>query len=609
MKLVHPSALSSFSKYRQVKALLKETGRASNSDWYRGPLSLDTQLHIFVSESEFDQSVLLVNSEKKAKIVTIPEPSQWADVSKMQRWLETFVSTHLPKKAKSLGVIVHIADEFSLAELGTDIEDVSQLGALRDTIFYSPQNILSDRTINPDERSWRVFPYHGSSGHEACGTAVSVSRRLQNLVQSLRDAGEANSFPVIVQALSAPLVALSLIPQTTTPAANRPFLGVLQYTTYSVLALFSAEGNLAQLRTLRHRGDFPPNIITGIQTMAASLGMADPSVHVLPMAGRAAAKTMMEFIFEQAPEMKPAQARMGLRVTDDGKHIRPEIAAFMPAVEEEKNTGAVSKLTSAVSLTRKWVLQAVPELGQTIENSATFAGLRDQSWHLQDFLPPSKEELEILPNPGDIKMLKTGGLLSKVAAIALLGVGSFVGYNLFKFSKDPAKAANAAPFVAEQKAASAQLADYTLYDELYKDRSRAWAAMELPTAIFTDPKLCKISSCRYGFSALTSQNPADKAGLSRTWTMEGAATPAALPFLNQIATKQGIAPFFDKLATLTGDTSFAVGTDPNRVVSVELDRSSAASRTAEQKDDYSISFKINVTQLIYSPDPLTFAAN
>jgi len=608
MRLVHPSALSSFAKYRQVRALLRQTNRASNSDWYRGPLSLDSQLHVFLSDTEFDQWVLHVGSEKKCKLLEPLGEGEWINTEAVHKWLQALLEAELPKKSNSLGIVIHLANDFALTELASNFNDAESLKAARDDIHYNPADVLRDRTLNPEERSFRLFPYAGVGGNVPAGVAVSTNRRYQALIQAFRDGGEALNFPVIVEALSAPLVSLSNIPKVITPPAERSFVCVLQYTNFSLLSFFSHAGNLMQLRTLRHRGkDYPPNIVSALSTMSSALGLANASYHILPLAGRAASKNLREIIFEQAPEMKPAEARMGLKLTDDGKHVRPEIAGFLPSEEEEKaSLSPATKLTSAVSLTRKWVLQASGEGGVDIEKSTTFKSLTEDGWHLQDFMPPSREEIEILPNQSDIKLYKIGAILKKMAALFVIGFLGFTLFSAFRAQKDPAWVSNPTPLQVEKTTLAERVKSYQVYDDLFKDRSKAWSSIELVSVMFPHPKVIKLDTIDYSFKPSGGKgNGKGEGDLLREWVIGGEARRSAIRDLSALNSKEELVKIFEKVAGLTKDSSFnMIGLD-SRDVEVDMETSTLPSK---QDSDFDIGFRLRLTQIFKKEDSLFFGA-
>src|SRR5690606_10072327 len=134
--------------------------------------------------------------------------------------------------APSLGVILHLADEFTLAELKQEFDDPVMIAELRQTVIDHPASVLDDTSRDFTQNTWRVIPYLGSAtGH--IGTTVSVTHQYQPFLDAIRRLGEKENFPLVTKALSAPLVALLGIPGTVTRNADRPFVVILQYPSFT----------------------------------------------------------------------------------------------------------------------------------------------------------------------------------------------------------------------------------------------------------------------------------------------------------------------------------------------------------------------------------------
>ena len=114
-------------------------------------------------------------------------------------------------KADSLGVILHLADEFATAELNPELDNPGGLTELRTAAAYEPASILEDTSISASESAFRIVPY-AAAGSEAVGTTITISRQYDAMLNVLRRAGENANFPVITQSVSAPLLAILGLP-------------------------------------------------------------------------------------------------------------------------------------------------------------------------------------------------------------------------------------------------------------------------------------------------------------------------------------------------------------------------------------------------------------
>ena len=118
-------------------------------------------------------------------------------------------------------MILHIADEFATTELKPELNNPAALADLRDTALTDPGSILEDSSIMVDQASWRVLPYPAANS-EVIGTTITVTKQYAPLIETLRLAGEAENFPVITHALSAPLVAIMGLSQSLRPTPGKP---------------------------------------------------------------------------------------------------------------------------------------------------------------------------------------------------------------------------------------------------------------------------------------------------------------------------------------------------------------------------------------------------
>lgn len=184
-------------------------------------------------------------------------PALSAEILQNPARLDAFIAEALRAArshgATSLGVILHIADEFATTELKPEFDSPAALSELRDTAVTDPGSILEDSSILADQASWRVLPYP-AAGSQVIGTTITISKQHAPLIAKLREAGEGENFPIITHALSAPLVAIMGLSQSIIQTPGKPFVAILQYPWFTVLAFFNEHADLRLIRTLQHRG-------------------------------------------------------------------------------------------------------------------------------------------------------------------------------------------------------------------------------------------------------------------------------------------------------------------------------------------------------------------
>ncbi|RYD46255.1 MAG: hypothetical protein EOP85_07830 [Verrucomicrobiaceae bacterium] len=245
----HPASLSALQQFGQACAILRNTTRASNPAWYQEALELNLQLHIRTDGAGIST---FYHDRKKAQWT--PGPSLTSEILHDPAKLESVVAEALrysrSNGASSLGVILHIADEFATTELKPELDNPASLPDMREAVVNDPGSVLEDSTIQADQASWRVMPYP-AAGSEVIGTVIAISRQYAAFFDALRVAGEAGNFPVITHALSAPLVTLMGLGQTIKPTPGKPFVAILQYPWFITLAFFNDHADLRFIRTLQ----------------------------------------------------------------------------------------------------------------------------------------------------------------------------------------------------------------------------------------------------------------------------------------------------------------------------------------------------------------------
>src|SRR5690606_23598503 len=143
--------------YRQAKQVLKHTSRASNADWYHEAMELDRQWHIWVDGRQVVSSVFdrksgqwmegprailpkdngvsagtrkpmdqdavraLNDGLNQAQLDAIFAHFDEEDLRSLHESLSRLVrGKDFGGKVKSLGVVLHLADEFAIADLAPE---------------------------------------------------------------------------------------------------------------------------------------------------------------------------------------------------------------------------------------------------------------------------------------------------------------------------------------------------------------------------------------------------------------------------------------------------------------------------------------------------------
>lgn len=576
----HPASLNAFQQFRQACSILRNTTRASNPAWYQDALELKFQLHIRTDGSGI---TTFYHDSKKAKWSNGPSLSE--EILQDPAPLDTFVAEILrfsrSHGASSLGVILHVADEFATTELKPELDNPAALSDLRDTAISDPGSILEDSSILADQASWRVLPYP-AAGSEVIGTTITISKQHAPLIAKLRETGDAENFPIITHALSAPLVAIMGLSKAAEPTPGKPFVAILQYPWFTALAFFNEHADLRLVRTLQHRGlHRSTNFRNALTTTNASLEFVDPDLFLLPL----------------------------------GENVDATLCADLK----------ITFTTSRVEVVRQieiegipaWcpepVISAQPAAPAASGTSHTFTILREEKWALQDFLPTPREIVEIYPSRSEMRLLKLLRLAQvAVFAIAVLCIAYF-GFGIIdlirrpEWSFDPSQAELTKGRLAKLTS-ERQKSEH--WNNLLEDRSKAWTSMESLSRMF--PQNGGMLVKTYAHAAKPDSTPGKaKVGFVKEWKITGYARDEALEYLNTLNTREGISAHFSEISRITGNSAYnpSVG-NRNIVVNVRTqENSSYKNIPPEEIDDadqstYPFTFDLTITQRFEATDPM-----
>lgn len=576
----HPTSLNALQQFRQACSILRNTTRASNPAWYQDALELNFQLHIRPDGSRISAFYF---DRKKAQWTDGPALTEeiLRDPSKLESTIAEILRHARSKGATSLGVVLHIADEFATNELKPELDNPAALHDLREAALHDPGSILDDSSILATQASWRVVPYP-AAGSEAIGTTVTLTRQYSHLLAALRQAGETANYPIVTRALSAPLVAIMGLAQSLETTPGKAFVTILQYPWFTVLAFFNEHADLRLIRTFQHRGvRRAANLRNALNTTSASLEFVDPDLFLLPLG-------------EDVDTTLEANLRITLSASRV-KRVNPVHTEGVPDWCPEP------------------VIAATPVSAEQAATSHTFAVLRDEKWALQDFLPTPRDIVEIYPSRSEMRLLRALRLARvAVVAIAILGLAYFF-YGMIdlvrrpEWSFDPSQAGVSKDRLAKLTS-ERQKTDH--WNNLLEDRSKAWAAMESLARMFPDNGGMLVKT--YSHSSKPDSTPGQaKVGFVKEWKITGYARDEALEYLNTLNTREGINAHFSEVARVTGNAAYAPNTG-NRNISVNVRTQENTTfkpippevSNVSDESTYPFTFDLTITQRFEATDPI-----
>jgi hypothetical protein len=565
--------------------VLTSTTRASNPAWYQDALSIDLQLHI---RQDGENITTFYHQRSKAEWSKGPEIND-ATLRDPERIRS--IATHLIKHARSLvasslGVILHIADEFATSELKPDFDSPAALEELRATAYTKPTEILEDSSAIMSEHSWRVLPYP-AQGSGVIGTTATVSRQYDAFLTSLREAGEAENFPIITHALSAPLVSLMGLPKLVHLTPNKPFVAVLHYPCFTALFFFNEHADLLLTRSLQHRHSHRSlNLRNALTTTDASLELIDPDMPVIELDPNPTT-SIHEELSKAFPASKVSLASI---VSENGMPawcIEPRICNSQDSNDE----GA---------------------------NSLTFSILSSEKWALQDFLPCAIEIAELYPNRSEMKLIRNlaHARLGLFAAAALIIVWLSIGIvDIFRQEEwaFDAKQTNLIKTRLEKLEAERKKIEH--WDNLLEDRSKAWVTMEFLSRLF--PERSGVMVKGFTHTVRPEVSPAKvRIGLIKEWKITGLHRDEAIDRLNTINTQEGIIKHFTEIAQATGNDAFnPIGANRSIAVNVRTQENNRFKPSINEEiidtdeTSYPYSFDLTITQRFEASDTVSINAS
>lgn len=585
----HPSELNPLQLYRQASAILRGTSRASNDGWYRNPLDLDLQLHVRVDGARVE-SRLFHSPTGTWKAGPELNEEHIREPSELSSYAEQLLAIARKSGANALGVILHVADEFATTELKPELDNPGALGELRETIVLTPNEVLDDSSLSTADHSWRLIPYP-AAGSETIATAVTLSRHAAPFIEALRDYGIAKNFPIVTLSISAPLVALLSLPGIHRETLERPFIAVLPYELFTVLAFFNEHGDLLLLRTLQHRGQRrPSNLRHAASTTAAALELAGPDIFVLPLAGEPDPQlgSDLEVVFENS--------RIREIDWEDTDYRSPE-----PGISPEMVIAAKHR----------------DEIESPLAESHTFSTLRTEGWATQDFLPIPTETAEVYPGRGEMKMLRAARWVRLGTIGAVLLCFGWIGLQLLDMVRKPEwtfKPQEAQVVNGKLSALRKEKQRIGHWDNLLEDRSKGWASMEMLARFFPE---------RSGFLVRTfhhSANPESvpgqaKLGFVKQWRINGLAREDALETLADLNTREGISAAFAEIARITGNQAFRTDLKTRSIIVNIKTLENAGYKpkppeevTMRDETTYPFIFDLTITQRFEADDPLAITS-
>lgn len=528
--LKHPSELNSYQQYRHAVKIAKSSSRMRNPAWYQNALDLDVQIHLYLMDNVSAACYLYVRSSGVFDKIADISSRQLEQREELAKLVDKALKHDASRGAKSLGVVLYLADEFSLAGLGPEYKNPAELQGLREKMRYAPKEVLDDKTISTETHAWRLFPYAGAAAGTEFATAVAVSCKRSHTLKALREIADEKNFPIRTCALSAPLCAIGLVPWFANGGSDGGVC-LFNYHTFTLMAFFGSQGELLVMRSMPHANGsaMPANIGPAIQATATAFEMERPDISVVSMVGNDV-EALSAILQQSIPGASANTVNF-----DDFLH---------------ENNLPVDSPLECISVTQTIDPEIFPLAG-----NETFTALAKEGWHLQDFLAADQHELDMYPDRSDMKILRFGGRVKKLAAVLFLGVLAYGGLNISTKINSDVWAHQPKDDQAESKLLTGEIARYEHWNNLLMDRSKAWVCLELVARITPTDGSVVLKNVKHDLKLKREVNSSDS-GFSKDWVITGYATDHGIEQLEKHCTSDGVRKLFLDVAQCTESAAY-----------------------------------------------------
>jgi len=605
LTITDPCELKAADIYRQACTVASKTSRATDGHWYRVPEELPWQWHLWfdggreVCSATFSK---LHNRWQQGPSLPLANLTTGEGVSEILG--ELMSTAYFQEKPKALGVILHVADEFALAEVaqagdvGGEKGDDYQI--LRYNLVDDPREVLADKEVSVEANSWRLLPFWGAALTQPRCAAVTLSRAREAFLQKLLSSAEDLRMPVRVAVTSAAVEALAALPLIK-PELSGGCLVAIPYYKFTAVFAISPNGELQTARSLSHRGGavVPTGFGDILWNMALGAELESPKVLLLSnqAATLQAASQDLE-IYSMSRQVIHLET-LNLAEQPALKEIpghRPEFLVYENTAVEQVRTGK-TPLAQAETFRALW-----------------------NNWARQTFMDTGRLD-NLYPTQRDLRLLRFSSWLIYLLAFSLISTGGYGTYSLFAAMNHPSWQLTPEEMKMTQDQHTKLLLEKKQIDvttQLLLPRSRGWVTLEFLLQIFPEDSGVRLESFQYKADAASA--PAPKAqgatvkatGMVRTWTLKGLAKPKALELLSTLNSQRGLTSLFDRVAEATGDDAYRPISTRQLTVTLTQGRNTrfdAQAAPADMARDPTLAFPFNfeatITQTLSEKDELS----
>ena len=359
---------------------------------------------------------------------------------------------------------------------------------------------------------------------------------------------------------------------------------MLTFEEFSFLGFYSESGELILIRSIKHvEGKIPQNLENVISTTAASVELASLQVKVFDC--RRHSQTSLETELSHLLYIIP-------------------FALFQASGTEEQDV--------PIELTAWLIEDTSPELAYS--ETETFGSVLSEGYHLQDYLPSSREELSSIPDSVDMKILRVGRLATRVGLVASLALASVLALSAFTKMRSPDWQVST-PANNEVATYNKDLQKARLTEQMLGARSKAWVSMELLSRLFPLDGSVQFSSSSHevtpNIDGRSKRASVGAVGMVKEWRISGYANEKGTKSLTKLESVAEMEKIFEATKEVTANAAMQVlGNNRSLTVKLDLSVNSDYSEGALERspESFPYEFTLNITQRIEDADPLAIPA-
>jgi hypothetical protein len=596
-----PHNASPLKVYLQTKRILRNTSRAKNPDWYKSAGELNLQWHIWVGSFSVSSGIynmalntwfdgpglppLSFDRDEYGKPSGLDETSRDAVHDLLRRILAT---RGFGEKAKSIGIIFHLADSVRARDLAPDFSADLDLEGVNELLIEAPEIAFGDESLDQSEGMWRLLPLPGAAEGARRSLAVQVSSQYRFLVDEIREYGVLRNLPVIVNVHSAPIEVLGVISKIIPDSDHRNGVFLFHYESFTFLFATGPRKELLLVRPLLHRSGqhlSPAEIADVIKNTGALLNIRTPTIAYVSLAGMPVAQ-----INELLSSFREENPGTDVHVIDARQ------LEFLENISDKR--------------LEFWIASHAPTAAD-LAPSTTFSELR-KSWSMQDFYGPSKAETELMPSRSDLRLLQASRWIQRVAILIVLAFAGWTGADFIaKMRSEAWELDSGIASSMEEKvvALKEERREWDHWSNLLAKRSEGWLALESLLELFPDNAGVILKEAAYRIEASNDvTGVSKKLGLERVWSLSGYANPEVATELPTLGSRTRMAQLLNRIAGENHAEYLSVEED-TRDVEVTLQQRQGAMPTslefpAKVARHFRTAFELGITQSLSGEDAL-----